>query len=87
MLSCMNEDCIWLARHGAREDAEDRIGYKLRSGRVIPDHPAAMSRRQTCGAPEAGKIAHIFCSPFLRTVQTAHAVASVESRIAFAWFL
>jgi broad specificity phosphatase PhoE len=69
---------IWIARHGSRIDFVD------------PDwHAAATHPYDPPLCPEGGEqarqlgerlqkesIAHIFASPFLRTVETAHAVAS-----------
>lgn len=69
---------IWLARHGNRQDFVD-FGWRKTAAR--PDDPG-LSPDGFTQAHELGlrlqreSIAHIFASPFLRTIETAHQVAN-----------
>ncbi len=77
MVSRMNKEYIWLARHGAREDSENPHWFRT----AERPHDPGLAELGHAQASELAarlkqeKVAHIFCSPFLRTVQTAHAVA------------
>jgi len=70
---------IWIARHGNRLDFVDLDWFT--SAERPYDPP--LSEDGVVQAKELGKrlksesIAHIFTSPFLRTVQTAHEVAEI----------
>ncbi|MDZ8185311.1 MAG: histidine phosphatase family protein [Nostoc sp. ChiSLP02] len=70
---------VWIARHANRLDfvnpdwfltAERRYDPPLSDDGIIQAH-------QLANRLQGEKIAHIFASPFLRTVQTANAVAEV----------
>lgn len=68
---------LWIARHGNREDFVDPAWVE-RSARpydpgLSPDGHEQARRLAVRLASE--KISRIYCSPFLRTVQTANAVA------------
>lgn len=70
---------IYIARHGHREDY---LGDAWRKTASRPHDPGLsdLGHRQARELAErlrAANLQHIFASPFLRTVQTAHAVAEV----------
>jgi broad specificity phosphatase PhoE len=69
---------VWIVRHGDRLDLADPTWVRtaarpcdppLAPSGIVQSH--ALARRLT-----AERIAHLFASPFLRTVETAHHVAS-----------
>jgi broad specificity phosphatase PhoE len=68
---------VWIVRHGDRRDFAEPA-WRLRAAR--PDDPPlaatgiGQARALGEGLHGAG-IAHLFCSPFLRAVQTAHHIA------------
>ncbi len=72
---------VWILRHGIREDFEDQTWALTAED---PEN-SPLSQRGHLQATEVSKflletehnIKHIFCSPFLRTIQTAHPVAEV----------
>ena len=70
---------IIITRHGNRQDFVDR---NWRRNAEWPDDPP-LSEDGIVQARELGQrllvesIGHIFCSPFLRTVQTAHQIAEI----------
>jgi len=69
--------CIWLARHGEREDTADPAWVRCASRPHDPGLSAAGLKQASELAYRLRheSIAHVFVSPFLRTVQTAHVVA------------
>jgi broad specificity phosphatase PhoE len=70
---------VWIARHGNREDFADPDWHKTAARPFDP----ALSPDGIVQARELGQrlaqenIRHIFASPFLRTAQTAHQVATI----------
>ena len=70
---------IWLARHGNRQDFVD---FEWRKTAARPHDPGlapdGFVQAQELGLRlQSESIDHIFASPFLRTIQTAHQVADV----------
>ncbi len=70
---------IWIARHGNRLDFVNPEWFNTAKHRYDPPLSAdGLVQAQELGQRlKSEKIAHIFASPFLRTVQTAHAVAEI----------
>ncbi|MEM9541888.1 MAG: histidine phosphatase family protein [Cyanobacteria bacterium P01_E01_bin.42] len=68
---------IWIARHGNREDFIDPHWIDMASQPFNPGlSPDGIEQAKALGRHFVGEnIQHIFASPFLRTVQTAHHVA------------
>ena len=70
---------VWIARHGNRLDFVNPEWFNTADRRYDPP----LSDDGFVQAAELGQrlksedIAHIFASPFLRTIQTAHAIAEV----------
>ncbi len=75
----MTPRTIWLARHGNRQDF---VNFEWRKTAERPEDPG-LSTDGLIQAHELGirlqreSIDHIFASPFLRTIETAHQVAEV----------
>ena len=69
---------IWIARHGSRLDFVDPHWHATATRPHDPPLcPEGGEQARQLGERLRGEsIAHIFASPFLRTVETAHAVAS-----------
>ncbi len=73
---------IWAVRHGLRRDFEDEDWPNV-SGRL---HDPPLSKNgfkqaeETARYLEGQKIDHVFSSPFLRCIQTAHTIAQVIDR-------
>jgi broad specificity phosphatase PhoE len=71
-MASSHKQSIWLCRHGERIDFVDPSW---------PDKDPHLSPKGVIQAQETGMrlrgepIAHIFCSPFLRTLETAHHIA------------
>ena len=70
---------LWIARHGNRQDFVDPHWPQSAQRPYDPGlSPDGVVQAQELAQRLAGeKIAHIFASPFLRTVETAHQVAAV----------
>jgi broad specificity phosphatase PhoE len=70
---------VWIARHGSRLDFID-LNWFNEADRPY-DPPLATEgeiQAQELGHKlKSAPIAHIFASPFLRTVQTAHIIADI----------
>mgnify|MGYP005837783971 CR=1 FL=1 len=70
---------IWIARHGSRLDFID-LNWFNQAQRPY-DPPLALEgeiqAQQLARTLKSATIVHIFASPFLRTVQTAHIVADI----------
>lgn len=68
---------IWIARHGNREDFVDVTWLKTAERPFDPGlSPDGFAQAQKLANYLQGNpIDHLFCSPFLRTVQTAHIIA------------
>ena len=70
---------VWIARHGNRLDFVNPEWFNTATRRYDPP----LSKDGVIQAQELGqrlkseKIAHIFASPFLRTIQTANEVANI----------
>lgn len=90
---------VWIVRHGDRRDFAEPA-WRLRAAR--PDDPPlattgiVQARALGEGLRGAG-IAHLFCSPFLRAVETAHHIAmaldlrvniepGLSESLSLAWF-
>jgi broad specificity phosphatase PhoE len=71
------EQTVWLCRHGNRIDFVDR-SWRRRNGRDphLSEDGVRQARETGARLRQAG-IGHIFCSPFLRTVETAHHIAEM----------
>lgn len=70
---------LWIARHGNRQDFVNLDWRKTAERPYDPGlSPDGVVQAKELAQRLAGEeIAHIFSSPFLRTVQTAHEVATV----------
>ena len=73
------EQVVWIARHGNRQDFVDPH-WARRAGRphdpgLSPD--GELQARELAERLSGEGIEAVYCSPFLRTVQTAHAVAEL----------
>ena len=73
---------VWIARHGHREDfVGDQPGGDWHLTAARPHDPGlsplglAQGRALGRRLADEARLAHIFASPFLRAIQTAHAVA------------
>lgn len=70
---------VWIARHGIRLDFVNPAW--LKTAERFYDSPLSVDgfkQAQALGRYLKGKgVVHIFCSPFLRTVQTAHCIAEI----------
>mgnify|MGYP005848373739 CR=1 FL=1 len=72
-------ETIWIARHGNRIDFVRPEWFDTAERRYDPhlsDDGIVQAQQLGCRLRDQG-IAHIFASPFLRTVQTAHYVAEL----------
>ena len=75
----MTSHDVYLTRHGARIDKEDR-GWLAKAGHGRSDDPHLSSAGEQAAEELAahlstGNIQHIVCSPFFRCLQTAAPVA------------
>jgi broad specificity phosphatase PhoE len=71
------EQTVWLCRHGNRIDFVDR-SWRGRGGRDPHLSEDGVQQARETGERLRGEgIRHIFCSPFLRTVETAHHIAEI----------
>jgi broad specificity phosphatase PhoE len=70
---------VWIARHANRLDFVNPDWFLTAERRYDPplSDDGMIQARQLAHRLRGEKIAHIFASPFLRTVQTANAVAEV----------
>ncbi|AHJ28498.1 histidine phosphatase family protein [Nodularia spumigena CS-584] len=70
---------VWIARHANRLDFVNPDWFLTAQRRYDPplSDDGIVQTQQLAKRLQAEKIAHIFASPFLRTVQTANAVAEV----------
>ncbi len=70
---------IWIARHANRLDFVNPDWFLTAQRRYDPplSEDGHMQAKQLADRLKDEKIHHIFASPFLRTVQTAHAIADV----------
>ncbi|MCP6760702.1 MAG: histidine phosphatase family protein [Fischerella sp. CENA71] len=70
---------IWIARHANRLDFVNPDWFLTAERRYDPplSEDGFIQAKQLANRLKKEKIAHIFASPFLRTVQTANAVAEV----------
>jgi broad specificity phosphatase PhoE len=75
--SSNSERTIWLCRHGLRIDQVDPT-WRRRNGHDPHLAPAGVRQARETGERLRGEgIEHIFASPFLRAVETAHHIAEV----------
>ncbi len=70
---------IWISRHGNRLDFVDTDWFTRAERPYDPplSEDGVVQARELGARLKSESIAHIFASPFLRTVQTAHEVASI----------
>ena len=70
---------VWIARHANRLDFVNPDWFLTAERRYDPplSEDGMVQAQQLAKRLKGENIAHIFASPFLRTVQTAHAVAEV----------
>ncbi len=67
---------LWLVRHGQRMDTNPEWKPQVCHHTEVPLSPLGLAQAQALGKRLAGaRIDHLFCSPYLRAVQTADAVA------------
>ena len=68
---------IWIARHGNRLDFVNPAWFNTAERRYDPplSEDGVVQAKQLAKRLKSSNIAHIFASPFLRTVQTAYEVA------------
>jgi len=71
------ERCVWLARHGDRQDFADP-GWAATADRPFDPPLSALGRRQARALARrlaSEPLAHLFSSPFLRCVETTSPIA------------
>lgn len=70
---------VWIARHGNRLDFVSPEWFNTAERRYDPplSKDGVIQARELAERLKSENIAHIFASPFLRTIQTAHEVAKV----------
>lgn len=70
---------VWIARHGNRLDFVNPSWFSTAQRRYDPplSEDGLLQAKQLGQRLKSEKIAHIFTSPFLRTIQTANEVAEV----------
>lgn len=70
---------VWIARHGNRLDFVNPQWFDVAVRRYDPplSEDGVIQARELAVRLKLEKIAHIFASPFLRTIQTANQVAQV----------
>ena len=70
---------VWIARHGNRLDFVNPEWFNTAERRYDPplSDDGVVQAQELAARLKSEKIAHIFASPFLRTVQTASEVAKV----------
>ncbi|MFN7526315.1 MAG: histidine phosphatase family protein [Dolichospermum sp.] len=70
---------VWIARHANRLDFVNPDWFLTAERRYDPplSDDGMIQAQQLAKRLKGKKIAHIFASPFLRTIQTAHAIAEV----------
>ncbi|NIK78707.1 broad specificity phosphatase PhoE [Paenibacillus castaneae] len=71
-------DKIFILRHGIRLDIDDKTywrHYLKRRDDVPLSHRGITQAQETGEFLKNENVSHIFCSPFFRTLQTAHIVA------------
>jgi broad specificity phosphatase PhoE len=70
---------VWIARHANRLDFVNPEWFNSAQRRYDPplSEDGRVQAQQLAQRLKSEPIAHIFASPFLRTIQTAHAVAKV----------
>ena len=70
---------VWIARHGNRLDFVRPEWFNTAQRRYDPplSDDGAIQARELAARLKSENIAHIFASPFLRTIQTANEVARV----------
>jgi len=68
---------VWIARHGNRLDFVNPAWFDTAERRYDPplSEDGLIQAQQLAARLKSTKIAQIFCSPFLRTIQTANEVA------------
>jgi broad specificity phosphatase PhoE len=73
---CYNQT-IWIARHGNRLDFVHPEWFNTAKRRYDPplSEDGIIQAKQLAERLKYEKISHIFASPFLRTIQTAHQIA------------
>jgi broad specificity phosphatase PhoE len=71
------EQTIWICRHGNRIDFVDQ-SWRRRNGQdPYLSQDGVQQARETGERLRGEDVRYIFCSPFLRTVETAHHIADV----------
>ncbi len=66
---------IWLVRHGQRQDTNPTWRPRVCHHTEVPLSPVGQAQADALGQRLAGvPIDHLFCSPYLRAVQTASAI-------------
>ncbi len=70
---------VWIARHGNRLDFVNPDWFNTAERRYDPplSEDGMIQAKQLGERLKSEKITHIFASPFLRTIQTAHQVAEI----------
>ena len=70
---------VWIARHGNRLDFVNPEWFKTAKRRYDPplSDDGIIQAQELGNRLKSEKIAHIFSSPFLRTIQTANQVAQI----------
>jgi broad specificity phosphatase PhoE len=70
---------VWIARHGNRLDFVNTEWFSTATRRYDPplSEDGVIQAQELAMRLKSEKIAHIFASPFLRTIQTANEVAQV----------
>ncbi|GBF80000.1 histidine phosphatase family protein [Aphanothece sacrum] len=73
---CYNQN-VWIARHGNRLDFVNPEWFNTAKRRYDPplSEDGIIQAKQLAKRLQFEKINHIFASPFLRTIQTAHQIA------------
>ncbi|MEM8779007.1 MAG: histidine phosphatase family protein [Cyanobacteria bacterium P01_G01_bin.49] len=75
----MSSQTVWIARHGNRLDFVNPSWFNKAQRRYDPplSKDGFLQAKQLGKRLQSEKIAHIFASPFLRTIQTANEVAEI----------
>ena len=73
----MSEQIVWIARHGNRLDFVNPKWFNTAKRRYDPplSEDGWVQAKELANRLKGERIEHIFCSPFLRTIQTAYCVA------------
>ena len=76
VMAAKRANIIWLVRHGQRRDTDPTWKPRVCHHTEVPLSPMGQAQAAALGERLTGEgIDHLFCSPYLRAVQTASAIA------------